>query len=42
MNGYNNTFDGGGLHDGVYFYVFYYDTTKPNSKKKEGFLTLIH
>lgn len=42
MNGYNNTFDGGGLHDGVYFYVFYYDTTKPNTKKKEGFLTLIH
>lgn len=42
MNGYNNTFDGGGLHDGVYFYVFYYDTTKSNTKKKEGFLTLIH
>lgn len=42
MNGYNNTFNGNELHDGVYFYVFYYDTTIDNSNKKEGFLTLIH
>ena len=41
MKGYNNTFNGGELHDGVYFFVFYYDTTNLNAKKKDGFLTLI-
>jgi len=39
--GYQNTFNGLDLSDGVYFYVFYYDYRGDLNHKKEGYLTLV-
>lgn len=40
-NGYRNNFDGLGLNDGVYFYVFYPDANKRDQSVKQGYLTII-
>lgn len=39
--GYRNTFNGQGLDDGVYYYVFEYDFNKKSQEPKKGFFHLI-
>ena len=40
--GYNNTFNGADVTDGVYFYSFTYDLSGKDPTVKRGFLTIIH
>ncbi len=38
---YTNNFDGGNLHEGVYFYIYYPDGKKSPENYKQGFLEII-
>ena len=40
-SGYLNTFNGGELSDGVYFYTFYYDYEGNREHQRTGFITLV-
>ena len=39
---YDNTFDGKGLSDGTYFFIYYEDTADKDAKPYTGFLTIIN
>jgi len=41
MNGYDNSFNGADVSDGVYFYYFIYDTTQPEALTKQGYLHIL-
>jgi gliding motility-associated-like protein len=41
-DGYNNTFQGSELHDGTYFYVFYYYGRMDPVNQYSGFVTILH